>query len=81
MVEALRATTRYAFEVLELVRVFAVPFVTTTRSSSVLEKAAYVREGVMRRSAVKEGAILDQYLYAAYSDRPLQGRSDRLAHR
>jgi hypothetical protein len=26
----------------------------------------------MRRSAVKEGAILDQLLYAAYSDRSLQ---------
>jgi [ribosomal protein S5]-alanine N-acetyltransferase len=72
MVEAVRAVTTYAFEVLGLVRVFAVPFVTTTRSSRVLEKAGYVREGVMRRSAVKEGAILDQLLYAAYSDRPLQ---------
>ena len=68
MVEALRATTRYAFDALSLVRVFAVPFVTTTRSSRVLEKAGYVLEGVMRRSAVKEGVILDQFLYAAYSD-------------
>jgi ribosomal-protein-alanine N-acetyltransferase len=68
MVEALRATTRYAFDALSLVRVFAVPFVTTTRSSRVLEKASYVLEGVMRRSAVKEGVILDQFLYAAYSD-------------
>jgi [ribosomal protein S5]-alanine N-acetyltransferase len=33
----------------------------------VLEKAGYVREGLMRRSAVKEGAILDQLLYAAYA--------------
>jgi ribosomal-protein-alanine N-acetyltransferase len=70
MVEALRATTRYAFETLKLVRVFAVPFVTTSRSARVLEKAGYVREGLMRRSAVKEGVILDQWLYAAYSDRP-----------
>ena len=72
MVDAVRATTRYAFEVLGLVRVFAVPFVTSTRSSRVLEKAGYVNEGLMRRSAVKEGRILDQFLYAAYSDRPLQ---------
>jgi RimJ/RimL family protein N-acetyltransferase len=72
MVEAVRATTRYAFEVLGLVRVFAVPFVTSTRSSRVLEKAGYVKEGLMRLSAVKEGRILDQFLYAAYSDRPLQ---------
>jgi ribosomal-protein-alanine N-acetyltransferase len=71
MVEALRATTQYAFDSLALARVFAVPFATTTRSARVLEKAGYVREGLMRRSAVKEGVILDQLLYAAYSDRPL----------
>jgi len=71
MVDALRETTQYAFAELDLTRVFAVPFVTTTRSSRVLEKAGYVREGIMRRSAVKEGMILDQFLYAAYSDRPL----------
>jgi ribosomal-protein-alanine N-acetyltransferase len=72
MVEALKATTRYAFEQLELARVFAVPFATTSRSAKVLEKAGYVREGVMRHSAVKEGMLLDQLLYAAYRDRPLR---------
>lgn len=72
MVEALRATTRYAFEHLGLARVFAVPYATTARSARVLEKAGYVLEGVMRHSAVKEGRLLDQLLYAAYSDRPLQ---------
>ena len=69
-VEALRATTRYAFTQLALVRVFAVPFATTTRSARVLEKAGYVREGLMRRSALKDGTILDQLLYAAYDDQP-----------
>jgi RimJ/RimL family protein N-acetyltransferase len=68
MVDALSATTRYAFDQLNLVRVFAVPFATTSRSAKVLEKAGYVLEGVMRQSAVKEGAILDQLLYAAYRD-------------
>jgi ribosomal-protein-alanine N-acetyltransferase len=72
MVDALEATTRYAFEHLKLARVFAVPFATTSRSARVLEKAGYVRECVMRHSAVKEGILLDQLLYAAYSDRPRQ---------
>ena len=66
-VDALRATTQYAFDTLALARVFAVPFATTSRSVRVLEKAGYVREGVMRHSAVKEGRLLDQLLYAAYS--------------
>jgi [ribosomal protein S5]-alanine N-acetyltransferase len=69
VVEALRAITRHAFETLSLDRVFAVPFATTTRSARVLEKAGYVKEGVMRHSAVKDGKLLDQLLYAAYRDR------------
>ena len=69
MPEAVRATTRYAFDHLEMLRVFAVPFARTTRSARVLEKAGYAYEGLMRRSAVKDGEILDQLLYAAYDDR------------
>jgi ribosomal-protein-alanine N-acetyltransferase len=69
-VEAVRATTHYAFTQLGLARVFAVPFANTTRSVRVLEKAGFVREGMMRRSAVKDGVLLDQLLYAAYDDQP-----------
>jgi RimJ/RimL family protein N-acetyltransferase len=29
-----------------------------------LEKAGYAREGVLRRSAIKDGTILDQVLFA-----------------
>ena len=72
MVDAVRAATGHAFDALGLVRVFALPFATTTRSVRVLEKAGYVLEGVMRQSAVKEGVLLDQFLYAAYSDCPLR---------
>jgi ribosomal-protein-alanine N-acetyltransferase len=68
MAEALKGTTQYAFAQLALTRIFAVPFATTAASARVLEKAGYVREGLMRRSAVKEGVLLDQLLYAAYSD-------------
>lgn len=50
-------------------RVFAVPFVRNPASSRVLKKAGYVREGLMRRSALKDGEVQDQYLYAAYDDR------------
>jgi RimJ/RimL family protein N-acetyltransferase len=30
----------------------------------VLEKCGYVHEGTMRRSAIKEGFVIDQELYA-----------------
>ena len=61
---ALRALTTYGFEAFDLTRIFAVPFANNPASVRVLEKAGYVREGLMRRSAVKEGVVLDQVLYA-----------------
>ena len=61
---AVRAITRYGFEELGLVRLFAVPFASNEASMRVLEKAGYTREGTMRRSAIKEGVVLDQVLYA-----------------
>jgi RimJ/RimL family protein N-acetyltransferase len=41
----------------------------------VLEKAGYVREGILRRSAVKDGKLIDQILYAAYDDDRLGTRA------
>ena len=62
---AVRALTGYGFEALGLTRIFAVPFASSYASIRVLEKCGYVRdEGVMRRSAIKEGVVLDQVLYA-----------------
>lgn len=61
---AVRAMTAYGFETLGLTRIFAVPFASNSASVRVLEKCGYVREGTMRRSAVKEGVVLDQALYA-----------------
>jgi len=64
MTDTVRLMTNYAFDHLNLERVFAVPFTTNTASCRVLEKVGYEREGVMRRGAIKDGKILDQYLYA-----------------
>jgi RimJ/RimL family protein N-acetyltransferase len=64
MSAAVVAVTDYAFRQLDLLRVFAVPFVRNPASVRVLEKAGYRREGTMRCSAIKDGVVLDQYLYA-----------------
>lgn len=66
--DALRAATSYAFATFELTRVFAVPFTSSLGSVRVLEKAGYVREGMLRQSAIKNGVILDQWMYARYKD-------------
>jgi RimJ/RimL family protein N-acetyltransferase len=44
--------------------VFAVPFEWNAASFRVLEKAGYVCEGRLRRSAIKDGRVADQRLYA-----------------
>jgi ribosomal-protein-alanine N-acetyltransferase len=62
--EALVAVTGYAIATHGLTRVYAVPFAWNTASCRVLEKAGYVLEGRMRRSAVKDGTITDQLQYA-----------------
>ena len=73
--EAVRAATLYAFDQLGMHRVFAVPFGRNPASTRVLEKAGYVREGIMRRSAIKDGELIDQILYAAYDDDRLGTRA------
>jgi len=60
---AVRAVTAYAIRQHGLTRVFAVPFAHNNASQRVLEKAGFVLEGHMRRSAIKDGQIRDQLLY------------------
>ena len=57
--------TGHAFSEMGFIRVFAVPFVRNVASWRALEKAGYLREGLMRQSAIKNGVIEDQYIYAA----------------
>ena len=62
--DALQALTAYAIEHHHLTRVFAIPFASNPASCRVLEKAGYVIEGRLHRSAIKHGLILDQLQYA-----------------
>jgi ribosomal-protein-alanine N-acetyltransferase len=61
---AVRAVTEHAMSAHDLVRVFALPFAHNRASARVLEKAGFALEGVLRSSAIKDGRILDQLLYA-----------------
>ena len=62
--EALAAVTRHAIEVHHLTRVFALPYARNIASCRVLEKAGYVLEARLRRSAIKDGEVIDQMQYA-----------------
>jgi len=71
MTAALQAVTAHAFrEHPELRRIWAVPFAWNPASMRVLEKAGYRAEGRMRESAVKDGKIVDQMLYAILRSDP-----------
>lgn len=72
---AVRGATEYALAVLPLTRIFALPFLRNPASLRVLEKAGYTREAVLRRSAMKEGVVLDRVLYAfVIEEAPSPGR-------
>ncbi len=58
------ATSDWAFAHYKLTRIFAMVFSHNVGSMRVLEKAGFEREGTLRRSAVKNGVILDHVLYA-----------------
>ncbi len=70
--DALGGLTRYAIETHGLTRVYALPFAWNAPSCRVLEKAGFVLEARLRRSAVKDGAVTDQMHTRSY-------RNDALA--
>jgi RimJ/RimL family protein N-acetyltransferase len=67
--EALSLVTEHVFAECNLLRLFALPFADNIGSVGVLEKAGYVREGLLRSSSVKHGAPRDQFLYARINPR------------
>jgi ribosomal-protein-alanine N-acetyltransferase len=66
---ALRLLTAQAFAAHpELRRLWAVPFVRNVASARVLEKCGYQREGTLRQSAIKDGCVVDQAMFAIVRD-------------
>ncbi|HEU4456205.1 MAG TPA: GNAT family N-acetyltransferase [Longimicrobium sp.] len=65
---AVRAVTAAALGEGGLIRVQAHVFSINPASARVLEKAGYEREGVLRRSGIKDGILLDRIVFAATRD-------------
>jgi ribosomal-protein-alanine N-acetyltransferase len=63
-----RAIVDWAFEELDLIRIFAFVFESNTASVKVLEKNGFTLEGTMRRAVFKRGRLMDQALYAVLID-------------
>lgn len=64
MSEAVSAASRYALSHFDLARLEAFVFAWNPASMRVLEKAGFAREGILRKSVLKEGQLIDQILYA-----------------
>ena len=61
---ALRLFTEHVFRVrAHLRRLYAVPFSSNPASARVLAKARYRCEGTLRQSVIKDGVVLDQWVY------------------
>ena len=61
---AVIAAADWAFGNYGVVRIFAITFSHNVASMRVLEKAGFEREGLLRRSAIKNGLVLDQVMYS-----------------
>jgi ribosomal-protein-alanine N-acetyltransferase len=64
MTEAVAAFTAEAFRRYDLVRIFAEPFASNAASIRVLEKCGFACEGRLKANVLKDGKILDTFLYA-----------------
>jgi len=63
MTAAVQATSEYALDQFDLVRLESPVFEWNPSSMRVLEKCGFVREAVLRKSIFKDGLIIDAVLY------------------
>ena len=59
MTEVVCALTSYAIDQHKLTRIFAVPFEWNIASMQVLKKAGFIQEARMKKSAIKDGKVID----------------------
>ncbi|HEX6211213.1 MAG TPA: GNAT family protein [Methylomirabilota bacterium] len=64
MTAALSAFAPWALDHYRLTRLYAYVFEYNAASARVLEKAGFVREARLRKAAIKQGRVIDQFLYA-----------------
>lgn len=65
MPEAVKLITQYAFAQLDVIAIVAYALGNNPASIRVLEKAGYRKCGMIPKSVIKNGAVLDEYIYSA----------------
>ncbi len=62
--KAVELITHYGFEELNLRRIYAAVFAPNKASMRVLEKNGYQLEGILKKRIIKEGVVMDEFLFA-----------------
>jgi len=63
MPQAVKLVVAYAFSNFDIVRIQASVNGNNNRSMRVLEKAGFVKEGILKSNIIKNGIILDEHVY------------------
>ncbi|MFA6086350.1 GNAT family N-acetyltransferase [Mucilaginibacter sp.] len=64
--EAVKLITAYGFNNLDIICIQAAILSKNPKSMRVLEKAGYIKQGVLKGSIIKNNEILDEHVYATY---------------
>ena len=65
--EAINLMTAYAFKTFDIICIQACVFSENPASMRVLEKAGFVKQGILERSVIKRGQIFDEHIFAFYN--------------
>lgn len=68
MTDAVSVFVPWAFERFSLTRIFAHVFAYNVASARVLEKSGFTREVLLRRAVIKDGKVLDEWLFARVTE-------------
>jgi [ribosomal protein S5]-alanine N-acetyltransferase len=66
--QAIKKMTEYAFSNFEIVRIIAGVFEFNKASMKALEKNGYYLESIRKRSVIKNGIIMDDYIWVKLKD-------------
>ena len=64
MTQAVKLSTKFGFQGLGLKRIYVFAFLFNKASQRVLEKTGFKKEGILKNNVIKDGKIMDDYLYA-----------------
>ncbi len=69
MPKVIVALVKHLFENFGFERIFAIPFKSNIASARTLEKAGFIREALIKKGVIKNGVLLDYYIYSILKNR------------